>query len=236
MHKTKLMLIVERQIGEALKDYLMREYKEKRVLARILAQRLDVNTSTIFRWLSYLEITVNYHPPKIPPESALRYQYCYKRMTIDQVAESRNVSDKRVTKWLNYYEIERRSYRDYFLNGVKVPSSEELKEQIRSMQIKDAARQFGIHPETYSNWLKRARLNIQRKSKYDSRRNRKRDLDDIIRKTGKQPEEISILDFRNQKQENGHSYRGLLYWYLSRFGFNFIEAKEHFINEFYNHS
>ncbi len=95
---------------------------------------------------------------------------------------------------------------------------------------------YGVHPKTAGIWLRKVRLSKLYPSIYDSKQLRKKKLNELLAKAKKSPNELFQRDFKNNKQENGRSYYGILTWYLSRLGYNFSQAREHFINEFFKES
>ncbi len=56
-------------------------------------------------------------------------------------------------------------------------------------------------------------------------------LSALCRDSGKNIKELNSEYFKNMKQANGKSYRGLLNWYLARFANIFPVAKISMIND-----
>ena len=90
---------------------------------------------------------------------------------------------------------------------------------------------YNVWPDTVDRWKQKIGLYTTEKSKYDSKKVRRKRLEEIINKTGKQIDELRLVDFYI-KQLNGKSYRGLLWWYTAHYGYDLSQTRKHLIKEF----
>jgi len=241
MRKTKLMLKAEKKIGESIETYLNRRYHDDFMASTYLKDELVVSRITVCRWLSKLNIEIRSNRDyferriKYPKKGALTYCYNYLRIPVRKIAEERGVHKKTVYRWMEKEGIKRRHGTDAYLrNGCTKPTDEELEKLCEEKKTIEIASIYGVWPDTIDRWKQKAELFNHGKSKYDKKRVRKMSIDDIISKTGKNLLELTFDDFKKTKQQNGKSYRGLLYWYLAHYGYNFSQTKNHFVREFYN--
>lgn len=241
MKKTKLMIEVEKSTGLNLETYLPMMYENRWKSSTYLGKRLEVHSMTIRRWLPKLGVKVrernDYDKRKITRSSReeLDQDYNIKRRKVSEIAQERRVYAKTVYRWMDRYGIPRRKSSEFFSsNGRPKPSNEKLETLLRSMSQNEVARELGVDPNTIRTLRQKAGAFEFRKSKYDSKDARKELLDMMLQELGKYPTELRARDFGKVKRPSGKSYRSLLNWYTTRFGYTFAEAREHIIVEFYN--
>lgn len=224
---------VEAKIGENIIDYLINKYTLRFVSSNIIARNLDIDPSTAVRWLHRFGVEVR-NPDFYFLKRAKRLSreelyslYHVEGRTVNEIADIAQVDVKTIYRAMDRYGIERK-------NGKEKSSNSELFELLQRMSNNNIALRYKVDPRTVRTWKQRAFLHSPKKSKYDPKSERRKALDDILEMTGKNPEELVGDDFARVKKEDGRSYRGVLDWYMSHYGYNFTEAKEHFIKEFYN--
>ncbi|MDO8508815.1 MAG: hypothetical protein Q7S27_03975 [Nanoarchaeota archaeon] len=237
------MLKIENKIGEKLDDYLIREYNHKHLSGEKIAGKINVGEKTLYNWLRSFNIPlrsiedyIEYSTNK-PPIGVLRYYYEHMRKPIKIIAKERNVNPKTIYRWMEKEGIERRHGSNAYLKkNINKPSNKKLNCLYieNKLSRKEIALRYGVHPETVGIWLRKARLSKNFHSVYDKKKFRKKKLDELLEKAEKKPQDLSMRDFKNIKQENGRSYYGILTWYISRFGYNFSKAKEHLIRTLYS--
>ncbi len=241
MQKTPLMLEVEKRIGEKLESYLPRMYSEEWKSSIYLGGELEVNSMTVRRWLVKFGITLrdgfDYTKRRVrkPPKGAIIYYYNLLRKPVKEVAKERGVCPKTFYRWMDKLGVERRHGSEtFFDNDFVKPSKQELENLLCKHSNKEVASRFRINPRTLRTWKQKLGLHKSRKSKYDYKSLRKKMLDSLLEQIRKEPRDLIADDFK-ELYLNGRSYRGLLDWYISHFGYGrFYQIKEHFIMEFYD--
>ncbi len=242
MEKTPLILKIERKIGGKIEDYLLRKYNHEHISGKKLARDLKIGENTIYSWLRLFNIPIRtledyiVTSPKRPPKGVLRYYYEFLRKPIETTAEEREVNPRTIYKWMQEEGVERlHGTNSHLKKGMIKPSKKKLGILYNENKFsrEEIASRYNVHPETIGIWLRKARFSRLYPSIYDNKRTRKKKLDELLSITKKSPNDLSQRDFKNNKQENRRSYQGILAWYISRFGYNFSKAKEHFIKEFY---
>ena len=242
MNKSVKMLCAEKKIGKNLETYLSMRYSEEWKSTSYLAEMLGVHRATVGRWLNKLGIELrsleDYFLKRVkrrPPKGTLDYYYNHERKPVEEIAKERGVNKKTVYRWMDYNGLPRRKGSDIYLKeGLEKPKKEELAYLLSKMSQKDVASKYCVDSRTVRTWKQKALLHKPRKSRYDLQLERKKDLDNVIKITKKEPENLVCDDFIRAKQLNGRSYRGILDWYMTHYGYNFSRTKEHFLNEFYN--
>ena len=238
MEKTKLMLVVEQKLNEELENYLFIKYNEEFWTSTYIGRLMGIPAGTVRRWLPKFNIKLrnqeDYLARRIirPAKGALKYCYNYLRIPVKQIAKERKVHPKTVYRWMEKEGIARRHGTEAYLkNGLKKPADEELKELCQEMKRFEIASIYNVWPETVDRWKQKIGLYTTEKSKYDSKKVRRKRLEEIINKTGKQIDELRLVDFYI-KQLNGKSYRGLLWWYTAHYGYDLSQTRKHLIKEF----
>ncbi len=233
MNKSAKMLSAEKRIGEDLEIYLPMRYLEEWKSTSYLAGILGVHRATAGRWLNKLGIEVrsleDYFIKRVkgrPPKGTLEYYYNYSRKPVREIAEERGVNKKTVYRWMDYNGLPRRKGSNIYLkSGLEKPGKQELAYLLSRMSQKDIASKYSVNPRTVRTWKQKVLLHKPRKSKYDLQLERKNALDNVLKIINKEPENLVCDDFTHAKQPNGRSYRGILDWYMSHYGYNFSGAK-----------
>ncbi len=224
---------------EDIDSFLLREYSENWKSTIYLARIVGVHRSTISRKLIKLGVklrdTREYLDERIrkPSNSALRYYY-HMHKPVSDVARERGVCAKTVYRWMDKAGIERRKGSDCYLNnGTSRPSDEKLARLLMENSQGFIAKIYGVNPHTIRKWKWQAGLHKFRKSKYDDIKTRKDALLCFLDYSGKNLNELRLDDFRQVRQRNRKSYRGLLNWYISHYNCRFGKAKEYMEADLY---
>ena len=230
MKKTPLMLRVEGLIGESIEIFLPKIFENGWKSSYDLSLQLNIHRATLGRWLKKLGLEKE---NKRPSREELDYSYNVARKPVRKSAREIGVNPKTYYRWLEDACIERRQDSEAYLpKGFTRPSRDELERLLAEKTGIEAAVIYGINPRTLRTWKQKAGIYKFRGGKYDNLSLRVEMLSALCRDSGKKIEELNSEYFKNIKQPNGKSYRGLLNWYLVRFAHIFPVAKISMINDY----
>ncbi len=229
MQKSRLMLEIERKIGENIENYLSRICKNGWKSANI-GKELGIHKATLCRWVVKLGLEKE---NKIPSREELNYFYNVIRKPVREAAREIGVDKRTYYRWLENAGIERRHDSEAYLpSGFSVPCKEDLVRHLSEKTNSETAAIYGVNPHTLRTWKQKAGLYKFRKSRYGDLSLRTQLLSILVNDSGKEIEELKYEDFKNVRQANGKTYRSLLNWYLSRNAHLFSIAKIEFIKDY----
>ena len=212
MNKSRLMLNVEKKIGEQLETIFARDYVNEWKSSVYLGRLFGIPPSSARRWLTklgfHLRSSEDYLRRKIkrPSNSALKYYY-HKRKPIPEAAKERGVHTRTFYRWLEKAGIEMRHGSEARLkNGAFRPSNKKLAHMLSSYSNKKVAEICGVNERTLRTWKCEAGLHKFRKSGYDSIESRKRYIKYLLKLSGRNLESIRYDDFRIYRNGDGTSF------------------------------
>jgi hypothetical protein len=221
------MLNVENLISEDLGSFLYREYEKNWVSSHKIAEICKVHPMTIRRWLPKFSITIKKHSEydirrikKLSGNDLKREIFEYNK-TVKKIAEECGAHVRTVYRWITREDIKLKNNK---------PCEGDLVKILEKRSVAEVARKYSVDPLTVRRWKCKAGIHEFRGSRYDSLKAREVMLDIILEELGKKVEDLKYGDFNKVKRLDGNSYRCLLDWYYTHYGYDrFEDAKYHII-------
>lgn len=216
------------------KEELERIHYKDGMTVKEIANQLEISHRSLARIMKNEGIKILTHVDKSkfkkPSKTKLKSMYLREGMTQKDIAKKTRVSVSTVRNWLDTYKIPIRDMSEARLSRRKgkIPSRLELERLYvqKERTTTEIADIFNISDATVSDQLKKYGIESRdRRGIYDDKEVRKEALDDLLKLSGKRPEELSTADFSNVKRSDGKTYAGVLGWYKRNFECKPSEAR-----------